>query len=85
MAHMNDKLISSILLLNEVKQKTEASYVRLSASSDDEITIQIDWDDGSHTFKKFTWIEIRQASIDILPIIIEYANRAHKMILEGKL
>ena len=85
MALTNDELASSIRMLNKIKEKTGASYVRVSTTPFDGITIQIDWDDDCHTRKNFTDSELLQAEFDILSVVVEYANQAHKMLLEGKL
>lgn len=81
----NDSLRNTLYLLDTIKEQTGASYVRVSTSPFDGITVQIDWDDDCHTKKHFTESEIEQADFNIIHIIIEYSRYAHKMLLEGKL
>ena len=82
---MNNELGSSFLLLERIKKETGASYVRVSTSVFEGITIQIDWDDNCHTKKTFTNAEIVQADFDIASLLIQYANYAHEKLLKGEL
>lgn len=82
---MNSELDNSIRLLEEIKEETGASYVRISTSPFDGITLQIDWDDNCHTRKHFSIEEIHQAEFDIVTVLIQYANHAHEKLLKGEL